>query len=140
MYFWQYKTSLSVNIAGGGPCEDIKIPKCQTSFDWCRSKEKKKNYLFQSPFNLQVKTKIGQISFIIVNKHFPVNSVFYKNTIKINSSMMPNMEKIIKGHNQKGLMGKTTNNIKMCNWRKNDNFPLNRQFWLTMLSTEPKSF
>lgn len=40
---------------------------------------------------------------------------------------MPNMESIIKRHNKKVLKGKPSNNINLCNSRKCDNCPLNRQ-------------
>lgn len=40
---------------------------------------------------------------------------------------MPNMKRIIKKHNQKVLRGKPSNNIKLCNSRRSDNCPLNRQ-------------
>lgn len=94
--------------------------------------KKKKHYLvYIPPFNLKVKTKINWKFFTILNKHFPVNNVFYKafnkNKLKISNSTMPNIKHIIKGHNQKVLKSKPSNKTPTCNCRKLDDCPLNGQ-------------
>lgn len=38
---------------------------------------------------------------------------------------MPDIEKITKGHDHRGLRGDSANKVKTCNCRKNENCPLN---------------
>ena len=63
----------------------------------------------------------------MIDKHFPKNSKFNKyfnrNSIKVSYCTMPNMAKIISGHNKK-VMKPPTLTDKTCNCRKRDECPL----------------
>ena len=62
---------------------------------------------FNPPFSSNIKTRIGEEFFKILNKHFPKGSKFHKlfnkNNVKLSYSCMPSMKSVISGHNQKLL-------------------------------------
>ena len=91
-----------------------------------KKKRKRKIIWFNPPFSKSVETNVGKIVLKLVKKHFPkthvLHKVFNKNTVKVSYSCMPNVSKIISGHNKKMLnpVQKTFG----CNCRIKNNCPL----------------
>ena len=96
-----------------------------------KSRQRKRKIVwFNPPFSSNVSTNIGKKFFSLIEKHFPKNNPLHKvinsNTIKISYSCMPNLQKIIKGHNKSVLATKQNNEIiNMCNCVEKDKCPLN---------------
>ena len=86
-------------------------------------KEKKKRprykqtYWFNPPYNMKVKTKIGQEFLKLIDKHFPRGSVWHKHfnrhTVKVSYSCTKNIAAHINSHNKKILGSMKT--PKDCN-------------------------
>ena len=91
---------------------------------------------FNPPYSTNVKTNIGKEFLKLITKHFPKNHKYHKlfnrGNLKCSYSCMPNMEKIIKGHNHKVLREKPTSQ-RTCNCRKKNTCPLNGQCLLSCL-------
>ena len=86
---------------------------------------------FNPPWNDEVSTNIARKFISMVDRHFPPGSelskYFNRNTIKVSYSTMPNMARIISGHNKK-LTGSTNQLEKSgCNCQKKQNCPLDGQ-------------
>lgn len=69
---------------------------------------------------MSVKTNIGRKFINLVKKHFttdnPLTRIFNKNNMRVSYSCMPNLETIVKSHNQAILKNKTDEVLK-CNCR-----------------------
>ena len=89
---------------------------------------------FNPPFNLGVKSNIGKEFFRLLAKHFPghhrYHQLFNKNTVKLSYSCMPNMEAVLRSHNNRvqnknnspeAVAGAT----RMCSCRTKSDCPLN---------------
>ena len=89
---------------------------------------------FNPPFNLGVKSNIGKEFFRLLAKHFPghhrYHQLFNKNTVKLSYSCMPNMESVLRSHNNQvqnknnspeAVAGVT----RMCSCRTKSDCPLN---------------
>ena len=91
---------------------------------------KRKIIWFNPPFNKNIKNNIGNQFLKLLDKHFPkshrLHKIINKHNVKLSYSCMPNIERIIKGHNNK-IMNDTNNdnNENKCNCRKKDECPLN---------------
>lgn len=83
----------------------------------------RKEKVYPPQFNLQVK-KNSQEYFVIRNKLFS-EAYYVKNFNENIRIAMPDIEKITKGHDHRGLRGDSANKVKTCNCRKNENCPLN---------------
>lgn len=61
--------------------------------------------LVQSPFSLNVSTDVARCFLKAVDRHCPKKSPFHKifnrNNAKVSYSTMPNMQSIIRGHNNR---------------------------------------
>ena len=85
---------------------------------------------FNPPFSKNVKTPVASKFFNLLEKCFPANSklrqIMNKNTIKISYSTLPNMEKIIAGHNKKIMANhqKAKKQERTCNCRAANPCPL----------------
>ena len=96
-----------------------------------RSKRKrwKNMFWFNPPFNLQVKSKVGEEFLNIIDKNFPKGSRwerhFNRHTVKISYSCTKNIAAHIASHNQK-LLSKTkkTEEVKGCNCRIRETCPV----------------
>ena len=85
---------------------------------------------FNPPFSQNIKTNIGKIFIQLVKKHFPRHHKFYKifnpYTLKLSYSCMPNMENLIKQHNNRILrVAAPETDTNTCNCRNEDNCPMN---------------
>ena len=93
-----------------------------------RKRNRKRNIIwFNPPFCKSVETKVGQIFFSLMQKHFPRNhryhKIFNKNTVKVSYSCMDSMEYIIKQHNMKILQAENRE-APRCDCRNPENCPL----------------
>ena len=93
-----------------------------------QTRRRKRNVMyFNPPYSESVHTNIGKEFLKLVQKHFKpghkLYSLFNRKNLKISYSCMPNIEKIIKGHNGKILNSKPPP-AKPCNCRKKDSCPL----------------
>ena len=75
--------------------------------DKSKRQRKRKIIWFNPPFNSNINEKIGKKFFQMLEQRFPeghkFRKIFNKNTIKLSYSCMPNIDKIIKSHNNKVL-------------------------------------
>ena len=74
------------------------------------NRSRKRNIiLYNPPFCKSMKTNIGKEFFKILVNSFPpdnkLHKIFNKNTVKVSYSTMPNLARIISGHNRKILGG-----------------------------------
>ena len=93
-----------------------------------RKRNRKRNVIwFNPPFCKSVETKVGQVFFDLIQKHFPNNhryhKIFNRNTIKVSYSCMDNMECIIKQHNIKILQAGPIE-APRCDCRNPESCPL----------------
>ena len=76
---------------------------------------------FNPPWNDEVSTNVARKFLAMIDRHFPKGSVlgkhFNKNTVKISYSSMPNMARIISGHNKKMTGASKHMETKDCNCR-----------------------
>ena len=88
---------------------------------------------FNPPYSKNVKTPVASKFFSLLDKCFPADSklrpIMNKNTIKLSYSTLPNLQKIIAGHNKKILTNyqKDKNQDKTCNCRSTNPCPLERE-------------
>ena len=85
---------------------------------------------FNPPFSLNVKTKVAERFFAILEKNFPKKHKFHKilnrNTVKVSYSCLPNISRIISSHNKKVLNNQPKiSNERNCNCRNKKACPLN---------------
>ena len=77
---------------------------------------------FNPPYNKNVTTNIGKLFFNLIEKHFPkhnkLSKIFNRNNVKISYSCMPNMQNIIKQHNNKILNAGGNEGEPGCNCRQ----------------------
>ena len=89
---------------------------------------KRKIMYFNPPYSLNVKTNIGKQFLQLIDKHFPpqhkCHKLFNRKNLKVSYCCMPNMEKILKGHNSDMLKVKNPEK-RNCNCRIRRNCPLN---------------
>eukprot|EP00117_Sycon_ciliatum_P012413 scpid99017/ scgid13493/ len=91
--------------------------------------------LVQSPFSLNVSTDVARCFLKAVDRHCPKKSPFHKifnrNNVKVSYSTMPNMQSIIRGHNNR--ISKEDSNdqqpaeVKSCNCRSKPECPVHGQ-------------
>lgn len=83
---------------------------------------------YNPPFNMDVRTNIGNRFLSLIRKHFkksnPLNKIFNTNTIKLSYSCMPNMSSIITKHNKQLLNNKLNQSNRTCNCRSKPDCPL----------------
>ena len=97
-----------------------------------KKRSRKRNVLwYNPPFCASVSTNIGSRFFDLLEKHFPSNhklrKIINKNTIKLIYCCMPNIGRILKGHNKAVLadkIHKSGKDIRMCNCRTKEKCPL----------------
>ena len=87
-----------------------------------RRPRKKKVTWFNPPWNDEVSTNIAKKFLCMIDRHFPKNTILGKHlnrsTIKVSYSSMPNMARIISGHNKKVIGSSAHLETKGCNCRK----------------------
>ena len=93
-------------------------------------RQRKRNIVwFNPPFSSNVSTNIGQKFFSLIEKYFPrenpLHKIINRNTIKLSYSCMPNLQKIIKGHNKSVLNKKPNDGTSKCNCLDKTKCPLN---------------
>lgn len=84
---------------------------------------------YNPPFNMDVRTNIGNRFLNLVKKHFkkpnPLRKIFNTNTIKLSYSCTPNIKKIITKHNNHLLNKKPNQELnRTCNCRSKPDCPL----------------
>ena len=90
---------------------------------------------FNPPYNSNVKTNIGHKFLQAIDDCFPKNNplhkIFNRNTLKLNSSCMPNIRNIISGHNNSVVNKLTSTDAstcstkpRQCNCRNKSSCPL----------------
>ena len=89
---------------------------------------------YNPPFSKTLKTKLGKKFFEILDKCFPpthpLHKHFNRHTIKLSFSCMPNMGKLIAGHNKK-ILNKTDPPENLCNCRIKKDCPIENKCLLT---------
>ena len=88
-----------------------------------KKRQRKREVIWWNPpFSLDVKTKVGDRFFKIIEKNFPKGSEFYKifnrNTVKMSYRTTPNLKRIITSHNKKIL--RPPNQERLCNCQKEE--------------------
>ena len=91
--------------------------------------------LVQSPFSLNVSTDVARCFLKAVHRHCPKKSPFHKifnrNNVKVSYSTMPNMQSIIRGHNNRILKEDRNDQqpaeAKSCNCRIKPECPMHGQ-------------
>ena len=86
-----------------------------------KKRQRKREVIWWNPpFSLDVKTKVGENFFKILEKNFPRGSPFYKlfnqNTVKMSYRTTPNLKRIISSHNKRILRPPTQE--RTCNCKK----------------------
>ena len=93
-----------------------------------QQQRKRKITWFNPPYSQHVKTNIGKKFLSLVSKHFPKENELHKicnrSTMKLSYSCMPNIETIIKAHNNKILGSGNTSEPAKCNCRVKEECPL----------------
>ena len=97
-----------------------------------RRNRSRKIIWFNPPYNKNVKSKIGREFLRLIDQCFPaghkLRKIFNRNTLKLSYSCMPNVQQIIKGHNQTVLRNSAQPTQdqaeRACNCRKKDECPL----------------
>ena len=83
---------------------------------------------YNPPFNMDVRTNIGNRFLNLIRKHFkksnPLYKIFNTNTVKLSYSCMPNMSSIITKHNKQLLNNKLNQSCRTCNCRSKPDCPL----------------
>ena len=95
-----------------------------------RTRRRKRNITwFNPPYDVNVEFNLGQKFLLIIDTCFPkenkMHQLFNRSTVKLSYSCMPNVGKIITGHNKKVLNQANTDDDKTCNCRSKNNCPLN---------------
>ena len=95
-----------------------------------RKNRQRNNILWYNPsFSENVSTNIGHRFQALVDNHFPrdhkFRKIFNRNTIKISYNCINNTKQIINNHNKRILNSSGHTNIKICNCRQKNTFPLN---------------
>ena len=93
-----------------------------------KNKRNKRNVIwFNPPFNLSVKTNIGQEFLKLVDKCFPPShplaKIFNRKSVKISYSGTPNIQRIIAGKNAK-ILRNEEHPPRTCNCRKDTPCPM----------------
>ena len=105
----------------------FKPPKNQQQPPKKRCRKRWDEIWFNPPFSKTIKTKVGKDFFKIIDQCFPksnpLSKRFNRHTIKLSFSCMPNMGKIVSGHNKKILKGVNLQQ-RLCNCRVPENCPL----------------
>ena len=97
-----------------------------------RRNRSRKIIWFNPPYNKNVKSKIGRECLRVIDKCFPaghkLRKIFNRNTLKLSYSCMPNVQQIIKGHNQTVLKNSAQQAQdqaeRSCNCKKKEEYPL----------------
>ena len=88
---------------------------------------KRKETFFTPPYSKTIKTNVGKEFFTIVDSCFPpenpLSKIFNRHTVKFSYSCMPNIGRLITGHNKKILKDEELTGNK-CNCRVPGNCPL----------------
>ena len=84
-----------------------------------RSRRRRKVIYFNPPWDDQIKTNIGAAFLRLVDQHFGpgsgLNTIFNRQKVKVSYSNMPNIKRIISGHNNKIANPQTELRILGCN-------------------------
>ena len=89
----------------------------------------RKSIWFNPPYSSSVKTNIGKLFLNMIKKHFPPThryaKIFNRHTLRLSYSCMPNVDAIIKQHNNFLLKpASVTENNATCNCRVANDCPL----------------
>ena len=84
---------------------------------------------FNPPYSKSVSTNVAGLFLKLIDKHFPpqhrFRKIFNRNNLKVSYSCMPNVKKIVNGHNKKVLAEDNTAERNKCNCPRNSTCPLN---------------
>ena len=82
-------------------------------------RRRRKVIYFNSPWDDQIKTNLGACFLRLVDKHFRpgtyIHSIFNRQKVKVSYSNMPNIKRIISGHNNKIVSPQSELTLKGCN-------------------------
>ena len=89
-------------------------------------------FWFNPPFSSNVKTNVGKLFLILLQKYFPWHRKYYKlfnkNNLKLSYSCMPNMKTVVQNHNANSLSNHTTPvGARSCCCRQKSEYPLNNE-------------
>ena len=87
-----------------------------------KKRSRRRNVIwFNPPWNDEVSTNVAKKFLSMIDRHFPKGSAlgkyFNRSTVKVSYSSMPNMARIISGHNKKVTGSSTNMETKGCNCR-----------------------
>ena len=112
-------------LSHAGYSEKLEYMESRTTKKRTRSK---KVIWFNPPWNDEVSTNVARKFLNIVDRHFPrgseLHKYFNRDTIKVSYSTMPNMARIISGHNKKVIKSYQPLAEKGCNCRMRHECPL----------------
>ena len=116
--------------AGHSHILKFKPPTNQNTAPKKRYRKRWQEIWFNPPFSKTFKTKVGKEFFKIIDECFlrsnPLSKILNKHTLKLSFSCMPNMGKIVTGHNKKMLKGETLPQ-RACNCRDPNDCPLDNK-------------
>jgi len=98
----------------------------------CNRNRQRKIVWYNPSWNANMKTNLGRKFLNIMDRCFPnghpLHKIFNKHTLKLSYSCILNMKSIISSHNKALLsnyhQSQTQTNVKECNCRKKDQYPL----------------
>ena len=108
------------------------IKKRQTFLTTTNKNQKRNIICFNSPYSVNVVTKVGKHFLSLLDKNFSLHNKFHKtfnrNTVKISYSCLPNMKTIINSHNHKVTNPKTITKDRTCNCMDKAKCPLSQNY------------
>ena len=97
---------------------------------------------FNPPYSANVKTNIGKEFIKLIEKHFDPDhefrSLFNRKNLKVSYSCMPNIKKIIQGHNLK-LLNRKDSPPKTCNCKRKEECPMEGNCLASCFSLQGRS-
>ena len=116
--FDEVKSEYECALKEAGHNVTLRYRQNSTSNGKKKRQRKRKITWYNPPYSRNVNTNIGEKFLSLVRKHFPKNhpleKICNRNTIKLSYSCMPNMDKIIKSHNN-SILNKRTKTPDRCN-------------------------
>ena len=114
-------------LTASGHRYELKFEKNENTVKKRRNRNKNITW-FNPPFNLQLKTRLGEAFLKLIDKNFPVNSDLHKiinrHTVKLSYRNTNNVDRIIANHNRKILSDTAKQQTADCNCRDKTKCPV----------------
>ena len=123
----EYKNALE----SSGYTEQIAYKQSTTTTTKKKKARKRQVVWYNPPYSMNVSTELGRKFFALLDKHFPkdhrLHKLINRSTVKLSYSCMPNVGRILKGHNRSVLDTETDENVRHCSCRNKETCPLQGQ-------------